>query len=151
MLTLRVADLVGASAVGILLADREGHLRFMAASDEDAKVVEIFQIHNDEGPCLHVSHRQTRSQRRPTHHGPTLARFRRAPSPPGQTFKPGAGRAVCQPCSMRGAWPAVQGRHRSARPLHGALYASHAPHQLDRRVSGQGLRVEIVGWHELPQ
>jgi GAF domain-containing protein len=52
MLTVRVADLVDASAVGILLADHRGNLRFMAASDENAKVVEIFQIQTSGGPCL---------------------------------------------------------------------------------------------------
>jgi GAF domain-containing protein len=52
MLTVRVAGLVDASAVGILLADQRGHLRFMAASDENAKVVEIFQIQTSGGPCL---------------------------------------------------------------------------------------------------
>jgi GAF domain-containing protein len=52
MLTIRVADLVDASAVGILLADKSGRLRFMAASDENAKVVEIYQIQSSEGPCL---------------------------------------------------------------------------------------------------
>jgi GAF domain-containing protein len=52
MLTLRVADLLDASAVGILLADQRGRLRFMAASDENARVVEMFQIQTSEGPCL---------------------------------------------------------------------------------------------------
>jgi GAF domain-containing protein len=52
MLTVRVADLVGASAVGLLLADDRGRLRFVAASDERAKIVEMFQIQTSEGPCL---------------------------------------------------------------------------------------------------
>ena len=52
MLTLRTASLVGASAVGVLLADQRGHLRFMAASDEQAKVLEIFQVQVSEGPCF---------------------------------------------------------------------------------------------------
>lgn len=51
MLALRVADLVHASAVGILMADGRGGLRFMAASDESAKVVEIFQAQTNDGPC----------------------------------------------------------------------------------------------------
>ena len=34
MLTDRTANLVGASAVGLLLADQHGRLQFMAASDE---------------------------------------------------------------------------------------------------------------------
>lgn len=52
MLTFRVADLVDASAAGILLADQKGRLRFMAASNENAKIVEIFQIQTSGGPCL---------------------------------------------------------------------------------------------------
>src|SRR6188768_3020608 len=52
MLTVRTADLVGASAVGILLADQRGRLRFMAASDEKARLLEIFQVQVSEGPCF---------------------------------------------------------------------------------------------------
>jgi len=52
MLTVRTADLVGASAVGLLLADQRGHLRFMAASDEKARILEIFQVQVSEGPCF---------------------------------------------------------------------------------------------------
>jgi GAF domain-containing protein len=52
MLTVRTADLVGASAVGLLLADQRGHLRFMAASDENARILEIFQVQISEGPCF---------------------------------------------------------------------------------------------------
>ena len=49
ILTLRIADLVDASAVGILLADGKGLLQFAAASDEGAKAVEIFQAQTHEG------------------------------------------------------------------------------------------------------
>jgi GAF domain-containing protein len=52
MLTVRTASLVGASAVGLLLADQHGQLRFMAASDEKAKVLEVFQVQISEGPCF---------------------------------------------------------------------------------------------------
>jgi GAF domain-containing protein len=52
MLTVRTAGLVGASAVGLLLADQRGHLRFMAASDERARVLEIFQVQINDGPCF---------------------------------------------------------------------------------------------------
>jgi hypothetical protein len=40
-----------ASAVGLLLADGRGQLRFMAASDERARILEIFQVQASEGPC----------------------------------------------------------------------------------------------------
>ena len=49
MLTDRTAGLVGAAAVGLLLADGGGRLEFMAGSDEN---VELFQLQTHEGPCL---------------------------------------------------------------------------------------------------
>ena len=52
MLAHRVAGLVDASAVGILLADQQGRLQFMAASDENTKLLELFQLQNYDGPCL---------------------------------------------------------------------------------------------------
>jgi GAF domain-containing protein len=52
MLTVRTAGLVGASAVGLLLADQRGRLQFMAASDERARVLEVFQVQASEGPCF---------------------------------------------------------------------------------------------------
>jgi GAF domain-containing protein len=52
MLTVRIADLVGASAVGLLLADQRGRLHFMAASDERARILETFQVQDSEGPCF---------------------------------------------------------------------------------------------------
>jgi len=52
MLADRTADLVGASAVGLLLADQHGRLEFLAASDENTKLLELFQVQNHEGPCL---------------------------------------------------------------------------------------------------
>ncbi len=50
--TVRTAELVGVSAVGLLLADQGGQLRFMAASDEATKMLELFQLQHREGPCL---------------------------------------------------------------------------------------------------
>ncbi len=52
LLTDRCVGLLGASAAGVLLADREGQLRVMAASDEQVRLLELFQLQNDEGPCL---------------------------------------------------------------------------------------------------
>lgn len=51
-LTVRTVELVGATAAGLLLADPRGRLEFMAASDEDAKLLELFQVQSSEGPCL---------------------------------------------------------------------------------------------------
>src|SRR4051794_23311018 len=52
MVTDRAALLVDAAAVGLLLADAHGELQFMAASDETARLLELFQLQNQEGPCL---------------------------------------------------------------------------------------------------
>jgi len=52
VLTSRSMDLLQAAAAGILLADRSGHLRVMAASTEQIAVLELFQVQNEEGPCL---------------------------------------------------------------------------------------------------
>jgi GAF domain-containing protein len=52
MLTLRTAEISSASVVGLVLANEHGSLQFMAASREDAKLLELFQLQNDEGPCL---------------------------------------------------------------------------------------------------
>jgi transcriptional regulator with GAF, ATPase, and Fis domain len=41
-----------ADAAGILLADEDNNLRVMAASSERARLLELFQLQNHEGPCL---------------------------------------------------------------------------------------------------
>jgi transcriptional regulator with GAF, ATPase, and Fis domain len=50
--TRHTADLLDAAAVGLMLADVAGELHFVAASQEAAEMLEIFQIQNREGPCL---------------------------------------------------------------------------------------------------
>ena len=51
-LTVGCVDLELATAAGILLADGDGKLRVMAASSERTYLLELFQLQNDEGPCL---------------------------------------------------------------------------------------------------
>ncbi len=50
-LTTHVADVSGTAAVGLLLADHRDNLQFMAASEESARLLELFVVQNDEGPC----------------------------------------------------------------------------------------------------
>jgi GAF domain-containing protein len=51
-LTERCVELLEVDAAGLLLADSGGTLRLVAASTQQARVVELFQIQNNEGPCL---------------------------------------------------------------------------------------------------
>jgi len=50
--TIRTAELVDVTAVGLLLADHHGQLQFMAASDEQSTLLELFQVQHQQGPCL---------------------------------------------------------------------------------------------------
>jgi GAF domain-containing protein len=52
LLSHRCVELFEAGAAGILLADRRGTLQVVAASTEQARLLELFQLQNDEGPCL---------------------------------------------------------------------------------------------------
>jgi AmiR/NasT family two-component response regulator len=51
MVTARTSDIADVEAVGLLLADHRGTLQLMAASDERATMLELFQVHALEGPC----------------------------------------------------------------------------------------------------
>lgn len=52
LVTSHSASISNASSAGLLLVDRHRRLRFMAASQESVKVLELFQLQKDEGPCL---------------------------------------------------------------------------------------------------
>lgn len=52
VLSDRCVELVDAESTGILLADADGNLRVMAASSEQARLLELFQLQSEEGPCL---------------------------------------------------------------------------------------------------
>jgi GAF domain-containing protein len=52
VLASRCVEVLGVAASGLLLADRGDGLRVMVASSEQAKLLELFQIQHDEGPCL---------------------------------------------------------------------------------------------------
>jgi GAF domain-containing protein len=45
-------DLLGVSAAGLMLADEQGRLQVMMASSDSARLLELLQLQNDEGPCL---------------------------------------------------------------------------------------------------
>jgi GAF domain-containing protein len=52
LVTARTAELLPAGAVGLLLADPEGELQFMAASDELTRLLELFELQHCDGPGL---------------------------------------------------------------------------------------------------
>jgi hypothetical protein len=52
MLTRQVAGLFDTGEAGLMLVDGRGRLAFMAASDESARLLELFQLQHDDGPCL---------------------------------------------------------------------------------------------------
>jgi GAF domain-containing protein len=52
LLAGRCVELLDAAAAGILIADPRAVLQVMAASSETVHLVELFQVQNEEGPCL---------------------------------------------------------------------------------------------------
>ncbi|MET0904384.1 MAG: GAF and ANTAR domain-containing protein [Acidimicrobiales bacterium] len=48
----RIAELLDASAAGVVLADESGALRSVASSNETARLLDLFELQNQEGPCL---------------------------------------------------------------------------------------------------
>lgn len=44
-------ELLGVDAAGVLLTDRQGRLRTAAASNETVRLLELFQLQTDHGPC----------------------------------------------------------------------------------------------------
>lgn len=47
----RTATLVDVAGAGLLLADHHGRLQYMAASAEETRLLELFQVQSEEGPC----------------------------------------------------------------------------------------------------
>lgn len=45
-------DLLNVTAVGLLLNDQKGNLAVVASSSEESRLLEVFQLQSDEGPCL---------------------------------------------------------------------------------------------------
>lgn len=44
--------LLGVMAAGLLLDDQQGHLGIVASSSEETRLLEVFQLQADQGPCL---------------------------------------------------------------------------------------------------
>jgi transcriptional regulator with GAF, ATPase, and Fis domain len=52
LLTERCVQLLGISAAGLLLTDELGTLQVVAASSERTRLLELFQLQTDQGPCV---------------------------------------------------------------------------------------------------
>jgi len=52
LLVRRCVELLPVGTAGIMLDDRAGHLAVVASSSEETRLLEVFQLQNDEGPCL---------------------------------------------------------------------------------------------------
>jgi len=51
-LTGRCVSILGASAAGLMLAGPDGVLRVIASSSEQMRLLELFELQNEQGPCL---------------------------------------------------------------------------------------------------
>ncbi|MBA2529571.1 MAG: GAF and ANTAR domain-containing protein [Euzebyales bacterium] len=52
MLCERCASILDVAAAGVLLTDERGRLRLSSASNEQTRVLELFEAQQEEGPCL---------------------------------------------------------------------------------------------------
>lgn len=52
LLTVNSVKLLGMDAAGVLLADEDGKLETVASSHENTRLLELFQLQTDEGPCV---------------------------------------------------------------------------------------------------
>jgi transcriptional regulator with GAF, ATPase, and Fis domain len=56
VLVERSVSLLSADAAGLMLSDQRGHLRVLASTSEEARLLELFELQNAEGPCLDSFH-----------------------------------------------------------------------------------------------
>ena len=53
----RSGAVLGATAGGVMLTDRDGELQVLASTDERARLMELFELQRQEGPCVDAHHR----------------------------------------------------------------------------------------------
>ncbi|HET7194663.1 MAG TPA: GAF and ANTAR domain-containing protein [Nocardioides sp.] len=52
LLVERCSDLMEVSAAGLLFADSQDHLQVAASSSESARLLDLYQLQNEDGPCF---------------------------------------------------------------------------------------------------
>ncbi|WP_298993159.1 GAF and ANTAR domain-containing protein [uncultured Pseudokineococcus sp.] len=52
MLTERCVELLEADAAGLMLADQRGSLQLVASTARQSRLLELFELQHDQGPCL---------------------------------------------------------------------------------------------------
>ena len=52
LLADRCVDVLDVAAAGLMLVSPDGELRVVASSSEAVRVLELFEVQSDEGPCL---------------------------------------------------------------------------------------------------
>src|SRR5438128_8910220 len=52
LLTDRCVEVLDVAAAGLMLVAPEGDLRVVASSSEQMRVLELFELQSEEGPCL---------------------------------------------------------------------------------------------------
>lgn len=51
-LTEATVELLDAQAAGLMLADERGHVQVVASSSDESRILELFELQHEEGPCI---------------------------------------------------------------------------------------------------
>lgn len=91
-LTDRCVTLLGVSAAGVMLVSPSGSLGLVASSSEAMRLLELFELQEQEGPCLDAFRAAGGSTRRTSGRGPAAGRG----SPPRLSAPVSSRRSRCR-------------------------------------------------------